>query len=132
METGAVPVEVVEEGVSVARPVRPRWGRLRVGCAGLVLFVCGGTGVLTAALRAGPVAMQMPGGTELRMGSQEPVLSNFTFQDGTSYYLDLVGNGVRNIVEVNYLEDSRSVEIVLHHSTKEEQVEKQLVKMKLP
>ena len=64
--------------------------------------------------------------------SQETVLSDYTFQNGTSYYLDLLGNGVRNIVEVNYLEDTRSVEIVLHHSTKEEQMEKQLLEMKLP
>src|SRR5689334_3982980 len=103
METEAVPVEVVEEGVSRARPASVRWRGVRVGCVGLLLFVCAGIGVLVAALRAGPVAVQMPGGTELRMGSQETVLSNFTFQDGTSYYLDLVGNGVRNIVEVNYL-----------------------------
>jgi hypothetical protein len=120
------------EEATASRPARPRKRWLRVGCLGLLLFLCCGVGVLVAALRAGPVALQVPGGTELRVGSQDMVLSNYTFQNGTSYYMDLLGNGVRNIVEVNYLEDSRSVEIVLHHSTKEEQVEKQLLEMKVP
>jgi hypothetical protein len=123
-------VEAVPSGAG--REKQKRWRALRWGCLGLLLIACGGVGVLVAALLSGPVTLEMPGGTQVEVGSQASVLSNFTFQNGTSYYLDVLGNGVRNIVELNYLEDSHSIEVVLHHSTKQERDEQQLLKMKLP
>jgi len=131
----AFPVNAASDEVAsgLARPGRHKGRRaLRWGCLGLLLFVCAGVSTLAAALGSGPVTLEIPGGTQLKMGSQESVLSNFTFQNGTSYYLDLAGDGVRNIVEVNYLEDSHTIELVLHHATKEKRDEKQLLKMKLP
>jgi hypothetical protein len=98
----------------------------------MLLFVCGGVGLLVVALSSGPVTLGMPGRTELKLGSNDTVLSNFSFQEGTTYYFDLSGNGVRNIIELNYLQASRSLELVVHHSTKQEQSEKQLLTMKLP
>ncbi len=111
---------------------RARWWIFRWGCLGLLLFLCGGIGLLAGALRSGPVTLGMPNGIELKMGSDDTVLSNFTFQEGKTYYVDLSGNGMRNILELNYLQDSRSLELVLHHSTKQEQSENQLLTMKLP
>ena len=111
---------------------RSRWWMLRWGCLGLFLFVCGGLSLLAIALSAGPLTLGMPGGTELKLGSNDTVLSNFSFQQGTTYYFDLSGNGVRNIIELNYLQASRSLQLVVHHSTKQEQSEDHLLTMKLP
>jgi hypothetical protein len=128
-----MPVPEVEAMLGGAgREKRKVWRTFRWGCLGLLLFVCGAVGVLAVALSSGPVTLEMPGGTQLKLGSEASVLSNFTFQNGTSYYLDVLGNGVRNIFELNYLEDSPSIEVVLHHSTKQERDERQLLKMKLP
>jgi hypothetical protein len=122
-----------EAAARVARPRRRRrWWVLRWGCLGLLLFVCGSISLLAIALSAGPVTLGMPGGSELKLGSNDTVLSNFSFQEGTTYYFDLSGNGVRNIIELNYLQASRSLELVVHHSTKQEQSEDHLLTMKLP
>ncbi len=108
------------------RRLRP----LKLGCIGLLLLACGVPAALVAAAAAGPLSL--PGGAELRVGSRDVVLSNFSFQNGTSYFLDLHGSGVRTIIEANYLEDSRTIEIVLHHSTRQDSVEHRLVAVQVP
>lgn len=115
---------------SVKRP--SRWRILRWGCLTLLLFVCGGLGALVFALQSGPVTLVIPGGTSLKLGSNDTVLSNFTFQNGKTYYFDLNGNGVRNIFELNYLSDYHSLELILHHTTKQDRDENQLLRLKLP
>jgi hypothetical protein len=137
MDQPLITPEQTTDGAQAARaalPVRRRkrhavW---RWGCLGVALFVCGGLGMLAAALQSGPVVLAIPGGTAVKLGSNDTVLSNSTFQAGTSYFFDLNGNGVRNILELNYLEDSHSIELVLHHSTKQERAEDQLLHMNLP
>jgi hypothetical protein len=85
---------------------------------------------LVGAALAGPVGL--PGGAELRAGSEDVVLSNFSFQNGTSYFVDVHGRGVRTILEANYLEESRTVEVVLRHSTREDRSEQRLLRWQLP
>ncbi|MEO8288760.1 MAG: hypothetical protein ABI670_20260 [Chloroflexota bacterium] len=117
-----------------ALPGRRRKGHAlwRWGCLGVALFSCGGFGVLAVALQSGPIVLAIPGGTAVKLGSNDTVLRNSSFKAGTSYFFDLNGNGVRNILELNYLEDSHSLELVLHHSTKQERAENQLLHMNLP
>jgi hypothetical protein len=127
-----MPVEPARTSAEAPPPGRkPRtWRPLRVGCLGLLLLACCGPAALVAAATAGP--LQLPGGTELRAGSDDVVLSNFTFQNGTSYFLDMNASGVRTILEANYLEDTRTVELVLHHSTREDRAEHRLLSWQVP
>lgn len=122
---------------TLATPQRPqsRRGALRLfkfGCLALLLMLCGGVGLLSWALQSGPVALQLVGNNTLKLGSDDFVLSNYSFQTGTTYYIDLNGNGVRNILQLNYLEDTHRVELVLHYADKSEQGEHHLGEMALP
>ena len=114
------------------RRVRRRWRTLGAGCLGMVLLVCGGAGALAVALQSGPVALNVPLMGALKVGSNDVVLSNYSFQNGTSYFVDLNGNGVRNILELNYLEDNNSLQLVLHHSTRKDKSENELLTWKMP
>ena len=96
----------------------------------LLLVACGGPAALVAAASAGPFSL--PGGGELRAGTEDFVLSNFTFQNGTSYFVDLNGSGARAILAANYLEDKRTIEIVLHYSTREDRAEHRLLSWQMP
>jgi hypothetical protein len=109
-----------------ARRLRP----LRLGCLVLLLLACGGPTALVGAAATGPLTL--PGGAELRAGTEDVVLSNFTFRNGTTYFLDLHGTGSRTMIEVNYLEDTRTVEVVLRHSTREDRAEQRLLTWQLP
>jgi hypothetical protein len=112
-------------------PRKPRRLRpLRLGCLVLLLLACGGPTALVGTAVTGPLTL--PGGAELRAGTEDVVLSNFSFQNGTTYFLDLHGTGVRTIIEANYLEDSRTVELVLRHSTPEDRAEHRLFSWQLP
>jgi hypothetical protein len=106
--------------------------RLGCGCAALLLVLCSAFGILVAALQSGPLMVRLSGNTSLEVGSENFVLSNYSFQNGTSYFFDVNGSGVRNILQVNYLSDSRHLELVIHHSTKEVQVEQHLVDLSVP
>jgi hypothetical protein len=134
--TGAGDEMNPKSGPDVLRPPLRRgvrWRRtLSVGCLAPVLLVCGGAGVLVAALQSGPVVLNLPAAGALKLGSNDVVLSNYTFQNGTSYFVDLNGSGVRNILELNYLEDTNSVEVVLHHSTRKVKAEHELLEWKMP
>jgi hypothetical protein len=87
---------------------------------------------LAVALQSGPVAIDLLFGNHLKLGSDDFVLSNYSFQEGTTYYLDLNGGGVRNILQVEYLEEHHSLQLVLHHSSKGDRKENHLLEMKLP
>lgn len=102
------------------------------GCLVVLLLLCMGAGLVAAALRAGPAGLGLPGGSVLRAGSDDFVLSNYSFQTGTTYFLDLNGNGVRNILEVHRLADSGGIEVVFHHATKEAQNETRLLTLRGP
>jgi hypothetical protein len=127
-----MPVDPTPTPPEANAPARkPRRSRsLRLGCLVLLLIVCGGFATLVGAATAGPLIM--PGGAELRAGAEDVVLSNFSFQNGTTYFLDLQGSGVRTIIETNYLEDTRTIEIVLRHSTREDRFEHRLLSWPLP
>lgn len=126
------PESVMQADNPSIRP-RPRVRHvLRLGCLGTLLTVCGGMGALVFALQSGPVTMRVLGGNTLQVGSDSFVLSNYSFQNGTTYFLDLNGNGVRNIVQLHYLSDSRSIELVLHYADKTSEGEHQLATVHLP
>ncbi len=105
---------------------------LRTGCLLALLLACAGLGALVVALESGPVSLGLAGGTSLRIGSDNFVLSNYSFQNGTTYFLDLDGNGVRNIVQVHYLSDSHSVELVLHYANRQSEGEHHILNAPLP
>src|SRR5437870_12907251 len=109
-----------------ARRLRPR-RVLGVGCLALCLVVCAGLGAIGVALRNGPVQVGLPNNSLLKLGSDSFVLSNSSFQNGTTYYADFSGNGARSILELHSLTDSHSFEVVLHHATRDEQREQHLL-----
>lgn len=98
----------------------------------MLLLLCGGAALLTWGLQSGPVTLPVLGGNVLRVGSDDFVLSNYSFQEGTTYYIDLNGNGVRNILQLHYLKSTNRVELVLHYADKEEQGERRLGEVGLP
>lgn len=105
---------------------------LRLGCLGFLLTLCGSIGLLAWGLQSGPLTLQLPGSNTLKLGSDDFVLSNYSFQNGTTFYIDLNGNGVRNILQVHYLEDAHRVELVLHYAGKSELGEHHLAELALP
>ncbi|HUP26940.1 MAG TPA: hypothetical protein VM409_00780 [Chloroflexia bacterium] len=66
------------------------------------------------------------------MGSDSFVLSNYSFQQGTTYYVDLDGNGVRNIVQLHYITDRKSLEFVVHQASREAMQDHTLLTLPLP
>ncbi len=125
----------VEQPRQVASPTARRRSSmrvLRVGCLGLLLTMCGGLGLLTWGLQSGPVTLQLLGNNVLKLGSDDFVLSNYSFQNGTTYYIDLNGNNVRNILQLHYIEDKHRLELVLHYADRGEQSEHHLAELSLP
>ena len=76
--------------------------------------------------------LELPGGHTLKAGSDDFVLSNYSFQKGTTYFLDLDGNGVRHIIELHSLTDSNTVELVFHSADREGTDERHLLTLPLP
>jgi hypothetical protein len=105
---------------------------LKVACLGFLLTMCGGLGLLGWALQSGPLTLQLLGNNVLRLGSDDFVLSNYSFQNGTTYYIDLNGNNVRNILQLHYIEETHSLELVLHYADRSEQGEHHLAEVNLP
>ncbi|MDQ3930729.1 MAG: hypothetical protein M3328_16480 [Chloroflexota bacterium] len=105
---------------------------VRVGCLVALLAACGVSGAFMAALRSGPVSVALPGGGVLKVGSEDMVLSNYSFQNGTTYFLDLKASGTRNILQLNYLQDKREIEIMLKHATTQEQGERRFLTLPVP
>src|SRR5437773_1744628 len=69
--------------IGPAKPdMPPHRGRriLASGCLVLLMVSCVGVGMLAVALRAGPVAIALPGNNLLKVGSDDFVLSNYSFQ----------------------------------------------------
>ncbi len=105
---------------------------LRLGCLTLLLAMCGGTGLLGWALQSGPVTLRLLGDSTLKIGSDDFVLSNYSFQNGTTYYIDLNGKEARNILQLHYLDDTHRLELVFHYAGLTEQGEHHLADMSLP
>ncbi|MDQ3707346.1 MAG: hypothetical protein M3437_19395 [Chloroflexota bacterium] len=126
------PVEQTPDRSHGAKSGRRGMRALKVGCLGLLLTICGGLGLLGWALQSGPLTLQLLGNNVLRLGSDDFVLSNYSFQNGTTYYIDLNGNNVRNILQLHYIEDTHSLELVLHYADKSAQGEHHLAEMRLP
>jgi hypothetical protein len=113
------------------RTLRPR-RVLGVGCLALCLVTCAAFGALVVALQSGPVEIALPGNSALKFGSDNFVLSNSSFQNGTTYYADFKAIGIRDILEIHDLKDTHSFEIVFHHATKDEQKEQRLLAVPSP
>ena len=111
---------------------RGRRKALGAGCLVCLLLACGSAGLLGVLVRSGPVQVGLPGGNLLKLGSDSFVLSNYSFQNGTTYFADLNGNGVRNIVELHVLPDSHRFEIVLHSAAKGSQQEQNVLGGPMP
>ena len=129
---GSKPVEPTPER---SRPAKQRGRGMRafkVGCVGLLLTMCASVGLLGWALQSGPVTLTLLGNNVLRLGSDDFVLSNYSFQNGTTYYIDLNGNEVRNILQLHYIEDSHRLELVLHYANKSEMTKRRLAEVNLP
>ncbi len=105
---------------------------LKIGCLGVSLLLCSGMAIIGAALQGGPVQLGVPGGTAVKLGSDNFVLSNYSFQDGTTYYLDTGGNGVRNILEFRRIVGGHSLDVVLHHADRLSEGDQQLFSIPLP
>jgi hypothetical protein len=103
-----------------------------MGCLSLALLMCAVVSSLAIALQGGPVSLNLPGAGGVKIGSDDFVLSNYSFQNGTTFYFDLDSGGARNILQLEYLEDTRSLQLVLHHSTKGDRQENKLVTVTIP
>ena len=121
-ESGQLPVQKARR----ARRV------LGVGCLAVLVATCSGVAALGYALKDGPVTMSLPGNAALQIGSDDFVLSNDSFQNGTTYFADLKGTDARNILELHVLSDTHSLELVLQHATKTEQSENHLLTVPAP
>ncbi|HEX9987962.1 MAG TPA: hypothetical protein VGE45_05720 [Chloroflexia bacterium] len=97
-----------------------------------LLAVFGVFGGLAVALQSGPVSVGLPGGGVVKVGSEDMVLSNYSFQNGTTYFLDLKASGTRNILQLNYLEDKHEIEIMIKHATRQEQGERHFLTLPVP
>src|SRR5690349_14461464 len=115
-----------------ARPGRAPRRTLAACCLVPFLLLCGGTALLVIVLQSGPIQLSLPNNNLLKLGSDNFVLSNYSFQNGTTYYLDFNGNGVRNILELHDLSDLHTFEIVLNHATKDEQREQHVLTLPSP
>ncbi|HKP54748.1 MAG TPA: hypothetical protein VJ183_19095 [Chloroflexia bacterium] len=105
---------------------------LKIGCLTLLLAMCGCLGTLVVALQSGPVTISLLGGTVLRIGSDDFVLSNYSFREGTTYFLDLNSNGQRNILEFRHIEDQHKLEVVIHHADSQSQGDTRLLTLDVP
>ena len=104
----------------------------RTGCLLVMVGLCASVGAIAMALQSGPLELKVPGDSLLKLGSDDFVMSNYSFQNGTTYYLDLDGNGVRNIVQLHFMTDNRKLELVLHHASKETVRDSTLLTMPVP
>ncbi len=105
---------------------------LKLGCLFSILSVCGCFGVLLIALQGGPITISLPGGTALRIGSDDFVLKDYSFRDGTTYFLDLNGGGGRNILEFRYTKDDHKLDVVIHHADRKSEGDTRLLTLDLP
>jgi hypothetical protein len=125
-----------QQAVEVRQSAQKRgfslWRVVRVGCLLVIVGFCASVGAIAAALQSGPLQITIPGESLLKLGSDDFVMSNYSFQNGTTYYLDFDGNGVRNIVQLHYMADSRKLEVVLHHATKDVMRDRNLFTMPIP
>lgn len=121
-----------QSGTRVVNRRSSRRGALKLGCLGLLLTLCSAAGALVFVLQSGPVTLRLPGANTLSLGSESFVLSNYSFQRGTTYFLDLNGNGVRNIIQLHYLSDTRSLELVLHYADRSREGDSRIASIPLP
>jgi len=105
---------------------------VKLGCLSIVLLLCGGISTLLLTVRSGSLDLVFPGENVLKLGTDSFVMSNYTFQNGSTYFLDFNGNGVRNILQVHYLSDKNTLELVYHHASNAEMQNHQLLTMSLP
>lgn len=105
---------------------------VRAGCLLVLVGLCTSVGAIGMALQSGPMELRAPGDNLLKVGSDDFVMSDYSFQNGTTYYLDLDGNGVRNIVQLHYMTDNRKLELVLHHASKDAMRDTNLFTIPIP
>lgn len=129
---GSRPIERIPDATLGAKPRRSGARVFKIGCLSILLTMCASLGLLGWALQSGPVSLKLLEGNTLKVGSDDFVLSNYSFQNGTTYYIDLNGNDVRNILQLHYLEDTHRLELVMHYASRSEQGEHHLAEFALP
>jgi hypothetical protein len=80
----------------------------------------------------GPVELALPGGSALRLGSDDFVLSNYSFHKGTTYFLDFHAQGVRGILELQHLEDEGRLDVVFNGATRDSRESQRWVSFPVP
>lgn len=121
--------DVAHRGAARRRQV-PR--ALKAGCIIIFLTMCSCLGTLVIALQGGPVSIALPFGNTLRIGSDDFVLKDYSFRDGTTYFIDWSGNGARNIVEFRLTDEDRGLDVVVHHADPSSQGDTRLLTLTLP
>ena len=123
------PIEGKEH--TVPTRTRSRYRVAKIGCLSIMLTMCACLGTLLVALQSGPVTIGL-GGAVLRLGSDSFVLSNYSFRDGTTYFIDLSGSERRDILEFRHTDEDHKLEVVLHHADREFQGDTHLMTFELP
>gem|GEM_PF-5700708 len=129
-ENDEKPIMLEEPSATVIRRKQRRV--LKLGCLSVLLLLCAGLSTLALTVQSGSLHLIFPGGNVLKVGADNFVMSNYSFQNGSTYFLDLNGNGVRNILQFHYLSDNKTVELVFHHANNTEMKNYQLLTMPLP
>lgn len=123
---------VMDSGVSSSFGRRRVRRAVKIGCLVLLLSTCGCFGSLFVALRSGPVTINLPGGAALKLGSDDFVLKDYSFQDGTTYFVDLNSGSDRNILEFRYTNDDHHLDVVIHHADRTSEGDTKLLTLNLP
>lgn len=105
---------------------------LKFGCIVMLVLLCGVMSTLLLTVRSGSIDLAFPGDNVLKLGTDSFVMSNYSFQNGSTYFLDFNGNGVRNILQFHYISDNKTVELVYHHASNTEMRNHQLLAISLP
>ncbi len=104
----------------------------KIGCLALLLTMCGCFGTLFVALLSGPVTINLPGGAALRLGSDDFVLKDYSFRDGTTYFVDLNSGSDRHILEFRYTDDDHHLDVVVHHADRTSEGDTKLLTLNIP
>jgi len=97
-----------------------------------IVLSCGLLGAIVAGLVQGRVEVALPGAAVLRSGSDDFVLSNYSFQNGTTYFIDFKGYGLRAILEFQNLDDKDRVDVVINAATRDAQRMHRLISLPVP
>jgi len=121
-----------QPGKSPPAPSRRLGRALGLWSLGAALAFCALLGGLVGGMLFGPVELALPGGSALKLGTDDFVLSNYVFQNGTTYFVDFHAQGVRGILEFQHLKEFGRLEIVFNGATRDSRHSHKLVSFSVP